>query len=52
MLDNVNHFYRPQSVFALQKALVEAVPPLVPPAPKKVPSWFGRVVDKYKGASR
>ena len=49
---NVNHFYRPQSVFALQKALVEAVPPPAPPAPKKVPGWFERVVDKYKGASR
>ena len=46
---NLNHFYRPQSVFALQKALVEAV---TPPTPKEAPGWLNRFVDKYKKASR
>ncbi|WP_412478766.1 serine/threonine protein kinase [Azonexus sp. IMCC34839] len=42
---NLNHLYRPQSVFALQKALVEAI---APPQPKPQPSWFNRVVDTLK----
>ena len=46
---NLNHFYRPQSVFALQKALVETV---TPPTPKESPNWLNRFVDKYKKASR
>jgi serine/threonine protein kinase len=46
---NLNHFYRPQSVFALQKALVETV---TPPAPKEASSWLNRFVDKYKKAGR
>ena len=46
---NLNHFYRPQSVFALQKALVETI---TPPVPKETPSWLDRVVDKYKKAGR
>ena len=40
----LNHFYRPQSVFALQKALTEAVEK--PEQPK--PRWLGQVVDKLK----
>jgi serine/threonine protein kinase len=40
----LNHFYRPQSVFALQKALTEAVER--PEQPK--PRWLGQVVDKLK----
>jgi len=47
---NLNHFYRPQSVFALQKALVETI---TPPVPKEeTSSWLNRVVDKYKKAGR
>lgn len=42
---NLNHLYRPQSVFALQKALVETV---TPPRPKPSPSWIGRFVDKLR----
>jgi serine/threonine protein kinase len=42
---NLNHLYRPQSVFALQKALVETV---TPPRPKPEPSWLGRFVDKLR----
>jgi serine/threonine protein kinase len=44
---NLNHLYRPQSVFALQKALVETV---VPPRPKPSPNpnWIGRFVDKLR----
>ncbi|PKO38166.1 MAG: serine/threonine protein kinase [Betaproteobacteria bacterium HGW-Betaproteobacteria-6] len=39
---NLNHLYRPQSVFALQKALVETI---TPPRPKPSPSWINRFVD-------
>jgi hypothetical protein len=46
---NLNHLYRPQSVFALQKALVEAV---TPPAPKVNPNWLGRFVDKFRKADQ
>ena len=42
---NLNHLYRPQSVFALQKALVETV---TPPSPKANPNWLGRFVDKMR----
>ena len=42
---NLNHLYRPQSVFALQKALVETV---TPPSPKINPNWLGRFVDKLR----
>lgn len=40
----LNHLYRPQSVFALQKALTEKVEK--PQAPKK--NWLGSVVGKFK----
>lgn len=40
----LNHLYRPQSVFALQKALTESV--TAPEPPKK--HWFGQVVGKLK----
>lgn len=42
---NLNHLYRPQSVFALQKALVEAIPT---PTPKPAQNWLGRIVDKLR----
>ena len=42
---NLNHLYRPQSVFALQKALVEAV---TPPIPKVNPTWLGRFVKTFR----
>lgn len=42
---NLNHLYRPQSVFALQKALVETV---TPPTPKANQHWLGRFVDKIR----
>jgi hypothetical protein len=48
---NLNHYYRPQSVYALQKALVEAVELPEPPAepePPEAGGWFGRFVDKVK----
>lgn len=47
---NLNHLYRPQSVFALQKALVETV---TPPTPKNVnPHWLDRFVGKFRKPSR
>lgn len=46
---NLNHLYRPQSVFALQKALVEAI---TPPRPKTNPNWLGRFVDKFRNPQR
>lgn len=42
---NLNHLYRPQSVFALQKALVETI---TPPTPKRDPHWLGRFVGKFR----
>lgn len=42
---NLNHLYRPQSVFALQKALVETI---TPPRPKINPNWIGRFVEKLR----
>jgi serine/threonine protein kinase len=41
---NLNHYYRPQSVFALQKALVEAVET---PGPPPATGWLNRFVGKY-----
>ena len=41
--------YRPQSVFALQKALVETV---TPPSPKATPNWLGRFVEKFRNPIR
>jgi serine/threonine protein kinase len=46
---NLNHLYRPQSVFALQKALVETI---TPPRPKTNPNWIGRFVDKLRKPMR
>ncbi|HLO62114.1 MAG TPA: serine/threonine-protein kinase [Azonexus sp.] len=46
---NLNHLYRPQSVFALQKALVETI---TPPRPKTNPNWLGRFVDKFRNPPR
>lgn len=46
---NVNHLYRPQSVFALQKALVEAIEP---PTEKQPPSWLDRVKGKLRKTAR
>ena len=46
----LNHFYRPQSVFALQKAL--ATHP-VPPAAKPLNgSWLGQLVGKFRGEAK
>jgi len=41
----LNHLYRPQSVFALQKALTEKV--TKPEVPQKK-NWLGHVVGKFK----
>lgn len=46
---NLNHLYRPQSVFALQKALVEAIQPASPIAK---PSWLNRFVAKIRKPSK
>lgn len=46
---NLNHLYRPQSVFALQKALVETV---TPPSPKSNPNWLGRFVEKIRNPNK
>jgi serine/threonine protein kinase len=40
----LNHYYRPQSVFALQKALTEHHP-----KPKQKVTWFGGLVGKFRG---
>ena len=42
----LNHFSRPQSVFALQKALTEKV---AKPIPKKKKSWLDHVASKLTG---
>jgi serine/threonine protein kinase len=49
----LNFFYRPQSVFALQKALTERVPPKAPDSePPSAPGWFGKLVGGMrKGGS-
>jgi len=41
----LNHLYRPQSVFALQKALTEQVPVL----PQREARWLDRTVGKFVG---
>lgn len=41
----LDHLERPQSVFALQKALIAA---LTPPPSQTVPSWLERVMGKLK----
>lgn len=41
----LNHLYRPQSVFALQKALTEQVPVL----PQREERWLDRTVGKFVG---
>jgi serine/threonine protein kinase len=46
---NLNHLYRPQSVFALQKALVEEAAPL----PREQPAgWLDRFVGKLRKTAR
>ncbi len=45
----LNHLYRPQSVFVLQKALNEPVPP--PAEPVKAPS-LGRSLSDFVGRMR
>ena len=42
---NLNHLYRPQSVFTLQKALVESI---TPPSPRSAPHWLERFVGKIR----
>jgi serine/threonine protein kinase len=44
---NLNHMYRPQSVFALQKALTEEIKPL-----EQSKNWFGRVVDRLRKVNK
>jgi hypothetical protein len=44
----LNHRYRPQSVFALQKALTEAGRPAAPSKPAAKDSWLDQVVGKFK----
>ena len=45
----INHLYRPQSVFALQKALTEApTKPLVKPKVEETRSWLGALVGKLR----
>ncbi len=43
----LNHRYRPQSVFALQKALTEVVAATPPPPPPKT-TWLNQVVGRLK----
>ena len=48
----LNHLYRPQSVFSLQKALTEPVgKPKTPtsPASGKKKTWLNHVMGKFKG---
>ncbi|MDQ5878352.1 MAG: hypothetical protein QG616_358 [Pseudomonadota bacterium] len=45
----LNHLYRPQSVFALQKALTEAPSkPAAKPKVEETRSWLGALVGKFK----
>lgn len=46
---NLNHLYRPQSVFTLQKALVETI---TPPSPKDDEHWLDRLVGKFRKPSK
>ncbi len=47
----LNHLYRPQSAFALQKALTEPLAAPKPPAPtaSSKKTWLDHVVGKFKG---
>lgn len=45
---SLNHLYRPQSVFSLQKALVAEV---LPPNVRKE-SWMGRFVNRFRTSAR
>ncbi|MBW7901332.1 MAG: serine/threonine protein kinase [Rhodocyclaceae bacterium] len=47
----LDHLYRPQSVFALQKALTGTPPPLSRPTIAAPRSWFGQLVGKLKGGA-
>lgn len=47
---NLNHLYRPQSAFALQKALVENGEP--PPEKQVSETWLGQLVDKLKNHNK
>lgn len=40
---HLDHLYRPQSVFALQKALVEEIKPII-----HSKNWLGRMVDRIR----
>ena len=46
---NLDHLQRPQSVFALQKALVEAA---APPPQRSSAGWLDRFVDTFRGGPR
>ncbi|MFV5212567.1 serine/threonine protein kinase [Azonexus caeni] len=46
---SLNHLYRPQSVFALQKALVADTHP---PHARLESGWIGRFVDKFRNSPR
>mgnify|MGYP000641438728 CR=1 FL=1 len=46
---NLNHLYRPQSVFTLQKALIAEIPA---PSGKPEPGWIGRFVEKFGNQPR
>jgi hypothetical protein len=41
----LNHRYRPQSVFALQKALTK---PVIAPPPLPKETWIDQMVGKFK----
>ena len=49
---NLNHLYRPQSVFTLQKALVETVTPPSRKTASTNANWLGRIVDKFRKTSK
>lgn len=46
---NLNHLYRPQSVFTLQKALVADIHP---PINRVQDGWVGRFVNKFRSSSK
>lgn len=46
---SLNHLYRPQSVFALQKALVAD---MHPPTGRAAGNWIGRFVRKFQSADK
>lgn len=47
----LNHLYRPQSVFALQKALTEPIRGPGNPPPEVQTGWLGQLFGKIKGMS-